>query len=270
MKKLRRILLVVVAAFSLFALVGCGNNSSEKTVKIGIMTSDAPIWKPIKKKLKKQNINLKLVEFNDFNQPDQALSQGELDINAFQHIYFLNNWNKTHHTNLVSIGTTVIAPLRVYSTKIKSINDLKAGDKVTVPNDATNEGRALQLLETAGLIKLKKTALPTVKDITKYNKKITVTPLDAAQTAHSLNDATAAIVNNTIAASADLPNNEVIYKEKITKKSKQWLNVIATDKKNKDDPTLKKVVKAYQSEANAKNIKKTYKGTTLPAWNLKL
>lgn len=270
MKKLRRVLLIVVAAFSLFALVGCGNNSNEKTVKVGIMTSDDPIWKPIKKKLAKEGINLKLVEFNDFNQPNQALSQGELDINAFQHIYFLNNWNKTHHTDLVSIGTTVIAPLRVYSPKIKSINDLKDGDKVTIPNDATNEGRALQLLETAGLIQLKKAALPTVKDITKYNKKITITPLDAAQTAHSLNDATAAVVNNTIAASANLPNKEVIYKEKITKKSKEWLNVIATEKKNKDNATYKKVVKAYQSEANAKNIKKQYKGTTLPAWNLKL
>jgi len=135
MKKLRRILLVLVSAFSLFALVGCGNNSSEKTVKVGIMASDAPIWEPIKTKLAKEGINLKLVEFNDFNQPNQALSQGELDINAFQHIYFLNNWNKTHNTDLVSIGTTVIAPLRVYSTKIKSINDLKAGDKVTIPTN---------------------------------------------------------------------------------------------------------------------------------------
>lgn len=271
MKKFRSVVLLVVAAFSIFALVGCGNNSSkEKTVKIGIMTSDAPIWEPIKTKLAKENINLKITEFNDFNQPNQALSQGELDINAFQHKYFLNNWNKTHNTNLVSIGTTVIAPLRVYSTKIKSINDLKSGDKVTIPNDATNEGRALQLLETAGLIKLKKAALPTVKDISQYNKKITITPLDAAQTAHSLNDATAAVVNNTIAASANLPSNEVIYKEKITKKSDQWLNIIATDKKNKDNPTFKKVVKAYQSKDNAKNIKKTYKGTTLPAWDLKL
>lgn len=270
MKKLRGFILVAVAIFSIFVLVGCGNNSSEKTVKIGIMTSDDPIWKPIKQKLKKQGINLKLVEFNDFNQPNQSLAQGELDINSFQHIYFMNNWNKARNTNLVSIGTTFIAPLRVYSTKLKSIDELKSGDKVTLPNDATNEGRALELLESAGLIELKKTALPTVKDITKYNKKITITPLDAAQTAHSLDDASAAVVNNTIAASANLPEDEVIYKEKVTKKSKPWINVIATDKKNKDNPTYKKVVKAYQSEANAKNIKKQYKGTTIPAWNLKL
>lgn len=89
MKKLRGVLFIVIAAFSIFVLAGCGSQSSEKTVKVGIMASDEPIWKPIQKKLKKQNIDLKLVTFNDYNQPNQALEQGELDINAFQHIYFL-------------------------------------------------------------------------------------------------------------------------------------------------------------------------------------
>ncbi|MQS88854.1 MetQ/NlpA family ABC transporter substrate-binding protein [Companilactobacillus mishanensis] len=269
MKKLRGVLFIVIAAFSIFVLAGCGSQSSEKTVKVGIMASDEPIWKPIQKKLKKQNIDLKLVTFNDYNQPNQALEQGELDINAFQHIYFLNNWNKAHNADLVPIGKTFIAPLRVYSTKISSIKDLKDGDKVTLPNDATNEGRALELLESAGLIELNKASLPTVKDITKYNTKIKVTPLDAAQTAHSLDDATAAIVNNTIAADAKLPAKEDIYTEKITKKSKRWVNVIATTKKNKDNATYKKIVKAYQTESNAKNLKKIYKDTTLPAWNMK-
>src|SRR5699024_12033432 len=111
-------------------------------------------WKVVKKELKKQDINLKIVEFNDYNQPNTALVQGEVDINAYQHTDFLNSWNKAHHTDLVSIGKTVIQPMALYSHKITKLSQLKNGDKIAIPNDASNEARALQLLEYNGILKL--------------------------------------------------------------------------------------------------------------------
>src|SRR5699024_8340321 len=137
----------------------------EKTVKIGITGSDDRVLKLVAKKVKKEGINLKVVEFSDYNQPNTALQQGEIDLNAFQTITFQNDWNKKHHTNIVSIGSTVIAPMALYSKKVTSLSEIKDGAKIAVPNDATNEGRALQLLESAGLIKLDSAKIPTLKDI---------------------------------------------------------------------------------------------------------
>lgn len=254
--------------FLLLIVAGCGkSSSSDKTVKIGIMGSDEKIWKPIKKKLAKQGINLKLVTFTDYNQPNAALTNHEIDLNAFQHTYFMNTWNKAHKTNIVSIGKTVRAPLRLYSKKVKSVADIKKGDQITIPNDSTNEGRALHLLQSAGLIKVNnKVKLPTPKNITQNKLNLKITAVDAAQTPRSLSDATAAIVNNEFAAEAKLPNKECIYKEKLNKASIPYINVIATNKVDKNNKTYKKIVKAYQSEATKKLIKKYYHGLSVPAW----
>lgn len=265
--KFAKIFLVVCAALSFFVLAGCGNNSSEKTVKVGIYGSDDRIWKPLATKLKKQGINLKLVEFNDYNTPNKALTQGELDINAFQNYHFMRDWNAANKGNVVSIGDTYIAPQRVYSDKIKSLSELKNGDKISIPSDATNEDRSLRLLRQAGLIKLNNASLHTVKDITQNKKHLKITPLDAAQTAHSLTDVTAAVVNNDVAQDANLKPQSAIYKEVINKESKPYVNIIATTKDKKNNATYKKVVKAYQTAYIAKKIKQVYKGSTYPAWN---
>ncbi|AXX64560.1 MetQ/NlpA family ABC transporter substrate-binding protein [Bombilactobacillus bombi] len=276
MKHINKIIQKVFLAISfvgvIFLAVGCGaQGSQEKTVKVGINNADEPIWKVVQQKVKKDHINLKIVEFSDYNQPNTALSQGELDINAFQHRFFLSNWNKAHHTNLVAIGNTVIQPMAVYSNKLTDIKQIKNGAKVAVPNDASNEARALQLLENAGLITLKNTKkkLPSTKDIqiNKLNLKFNV--LDAAQTAHSLGDVDVAVINGNVANAAKLSAKKVIYKEKISKQSKPWINIIVANKKDQHNKTYQKVVKAFQSADVAKAIKKVYGQGAVTVWNSK-
>lgn len=250
----------------LLIVSGCGKSSS-KTVKVGIMGSDKKIWKPIQTKLKKEGINIKLVTFTDYNQPNAALTNHEIDLNSFQHTYFMNTWNKAHKTNIVSIGKTVRAPLRLYSKKVKNVSAIKKGDQITIPNDSTNEGRALHLLQSAGLIKVdNKVSLPTPKNITENKLKLKITPVDAAQTPRSLTDATAAIVNNEFASEAKLPDSECIYKEKLNKASIPYINIIATNKADKNNKTYKKIVKAYQTAETKKLLKKYYHGLSIPAW----
>ncbi|WP_409076870.1 MetQ/NlpA family ABC transporter substrate-binding protein [Bombilactobacillus bombi] len=276
MKHINKIIQKVFLAISfvgvIFLAVGCGaQGSQEKTVKVGINNADEPIWKVVQQKVKKDHINLKIVEFSDYNQPNTALSQGELDINAFQHRFFLSNWNKAHHTNLVAIGNTVIQPMAVYSNKLTDIKQIKNGAKVAVPNDASNEARALQLLENAGLITLKNTKkkLPSTKDIqtNKLNLKFNV--LDAAQTAHSLGDVDVAVINGNVTNAAKLSAKKVIYKEKISKQSKPWINIIVANKKDQHNKTYQKVVKAFQSADVAKAIKKVYGQGAVTVWNSK-
>ncbi|KRN29321.1 ABC-type metal ion transport system, periplasmic component surface antigen [Lactobacillus selangorensis] len=273
MKKLKRVSLMVLLLLVTIVVAACGKQTAAaktQTVKIGIIGSDEKIWKPVVQKLKKEHINLKLVTFTDYNQPNTALQQGQIDLNSYQHSYFLNNWNKAHHADLVSIGKTDIGPMRVYSNKITKLSQLKKGDKVAVPNDATNEGRALQLLANANLITLDNAKLPTKKDIKSNKSGIVIEELDATQTAHSLDDVTAAVINNGVAADANLNPKKAIATEKLTKQSEQWINIIVARKKDANNPTYKKVVKAFQTEATAKKIKQVYKGSTEEAWNLKL
>lgn len=271
-KKLSRLLLIAFTALFIFVLAGCGNQSSkEQTVKVGISASDEPIWKVVKQNAKKDNINIKIVTFNDYNQPNTALAQGELDINAYQHKYFLDAWNKAHHTDLVSIGVTIIQPMALYSNKVTSLRDLKDGAKVSLPNDTTNESRALELLQSAGLITLKKgVKLASVKDVTSNKLNLKLTLLDANQTARSLGDVDASVVNANVASDAKLNPKKAIYREKVNKASKPWINLIATQKKDKDNKTYKKVVQDFHKKNVEKAINKVYGGNAVPAWKVDL
>ncbi|WP_179394164.1 MetQ/NlpA family ABC transporter substrate-binding protein [Lacticaseibacillus absianus] len=266
----------IVAALGLL-LTGCGQakkgSDADKTttVKIGIVGADQDIWNAVAKKVKKDGITIKIVQFQDYNQPNTALRDGDIDLNAFQHQYFLDNWNKEQNADLISIAKTVIAPAAVYSQKISSLKQLKKGDKISIPNDATNEGRALQLLEYAGLIKLNdKVALPTPRDITENKLSLDIQALDAAQLPASLPDVACSVVNSGVAVDAKLDPKKAIYREAITKKSIPWINIIAARKADKNNATYKKIVKAYQTDDIAKLIKKQYKGTEVTAWNIDL
>lgn len=263
--------ILFLVALLAVVLTGCGGSSSHtKTVKIGITGSDNRVWDAVEKKVEKEGIHIKLVEFSDYSQPNTALDQGEVDINAFQTVYFMDNWNKTHHTKIVSIGQTDIAPMALYSHKIHNLSELKNGSKIAIPNDPTNEGRALQLLASAGLIKLNSAALHTVKDITSNPKHLKIAQLDAGQTARSLNDETAAVVNSGVASDAKFDPKTAIYTEKVTAKSKPYVNIISANEKDENNPYYKKVVEAYQSEDIAKLTKKLYGNFQIPAWNYKI
>ncbi|WP_179395208.1 MetQ/NlpA family ABC transporter substrate-binding protein [Lacticaseibacillus absianus] len=269
MKLWKKVAVSLVLVLPLVGLAACGQ-SDDQTVKVGIMSNDKEIWQDIQKRLKKQDVNIKLVEFTDYNTPNQALLDGDVDLNSFQHHDFLDNWNKKHDAKLTAIGNTYIGPIRAYSDRLKSLQDLKQGDEVSVPNDATNEGRALELLEQQGLIKVKDVATPTVRDITENKLNLKFTELDAAQTARSLKDVAAAVVNNDIAAAAKLDPKDAIAVEKLSKASHPWINIIvAKAAKDKSNKTYQKIVKAYQTDRTAALLKKYYKGSTVPAWDTK-
>lgn len=252
------------------------SQTSQKTVTVGVVDSskaDVAIWNQVAKTAKeKYGITVKTKTFTDYNQPNKALKNGDIDLNAFQHQAFLDEWNKANKGDLVSIGKTVIAPIRLFSTKYKSINDLPDGATITVPNDATNESRALYVLKNAGLITFKKGTgkLATISDIKTNKKNLTIKEMDASQTARTLDDVDAAVVNNTYANAAKLNSKDVIYTEPVNKDSEQWINIIVARKQDKNNQAYKDVVKAYQTAAVKKLHKQYYGNTEKTVWDLNL
>lgn len=268
------VILVVVVVAGYFSFAG-GKKKEAETVTIGIMSGskqDDKVWKSVTKTAKdKYNLNFKFKKFTDYSQPNKALTSGSIDLNSFQHYAFLDAWNKANKTSIEPIGKTIIIPIRLYSNKVKNVKDIGNGSTIAVPNDATNESRALYVLKNAGLITLKSdTKLATVKSIAKNPKNLKIKELDASQTARSLSDVTAAVINGNYAETAGIDYKSAIYVEPVNKDSEQWINVIAANKKDKNKKAYKEVVKAYQSEATKKAIKDVYGTAELPAWDIKL
>lgn len=270
------IVVIIVIAVAAFFTFGHKKTEAKKTVTVGVVgqtNQDEKIWNQVKKTAKeKYGVTVKVKSFTDYNQPNKALQEGEIDLNSFQHKAFLNAWNKANKGTLVPIGNTVIAPIRLYSYKYKNINELPKNATIAVPNDASNESRALYVLKNAGLISFKKGTgkLATIADIEKNPKNLTIKELGAEQTARSLNDVDAAVVNNTYAIPAKLGDKQTIYTEPLNKDSEQWINVIVANKKDKDNEAYKAVVKSYQTDAVKKLIHKAYGNSEVTAWNLKL
>lgn len=194
---------------------------------------------------------------------------GDLQLNSFQHQRFLDNFNKEKGSNIVSIGDTVLAPLGLYSSKIKDVSEIKNGDRIAIPDDISNGSRALILLQTAGLIKVNGQAGDdlTKDDITENPLNLEIIALDASQTARSLDDVTAAAINNGMAIDAGyIPTKDAFFLEPVDDNSKPYINIIATKEENKDNEVLKKIAQAYQTDETAKAIDETTKGSSIPAW----
>lgn len=272
MKKVIRF--AVVTFVALFWLAGCSQGKAdtktkETTVKLGVIGEDTDVWDDVKARLKKENIELEYVKFTDYNQPNAALADGSIDLNAFQHQFFLDNYNEEHGTNLVSIGNTVNAPLGIYSNTIKKIEEVKEGAKVAIPNDVTNGGRALLLLQSAGLIKVdpSKGQTPTISDVTENDKKLKLTELDASQIARALNDVSLSVINSGVAVDAGFtPTKDAIFLEPVDDRARPYVNIIVARKEDETNRTYQKIVDTYQTEATAKVIEETSKGSSVPAW----
>lgn len=268
------VVFLLVAGF--FSFHGLGSKQSSKTITVGIMTptkADEKIWNQVKKTAKdKYGITVKYKTFTDYNQPNKALANGSIDLNAFQHYAFLKNWNKANNGSLVAIGKTFITPTHLYSSKYSSLKDLPDGATIAVPNDASNESRALFILKNAGLITLKKKAgtLATVADIKSNPHNLKIKELSAEQTARSLDDVDAAVVNTNYAQAAKLPDKEILYTEPVNKDSEQWINIIVANKKDRNNEAYKDFVKSYQTTQVKNLIKKAYGNNELAAWDLKL
>lgn len=257
-----------------FILVGCSSSSStkkEQTIRLGVTGGDLEIWKHVQTELAKEDINLEIITFSDYTQPNIALNEKQIDINAFQHYLYFETFIKDHGLDLSVIGETYIAPLGIYSKKIKDVKELKEGDKVAIPNDVTNGSRSLILLQTAGLITLKKdVALPTVKDIVDNPLKLNITELDASQTARAMDDVVISCINNGVAVDAGLiPTRDAIFLEPVNDQSKPYINVIVTRTEDQDNPLYKRFVEVFQTDETAKLLDEIFEGSLIPVWTQK-
>lgn len=281
MKKLGKI------ALGLALLVGfssCGNkenkneansnsNTKEKqTIKIGVVGEYNDVLNEVSKRYEEKTGNkVELVVFSDYNQPNEALESGDIDLNAYQHKKYLEEYNKDHKTDLVSIGNTMLAPLGIYSKKYKSLDEVKDNDEVVIPNDASNGARALFLLQDAGLIKVngKKGDSITVTDVKENPKNLKITEVDASQTARNLDSAAIAVVNDTFALDSKIATEYPALKFEDSKPTDDnpYVNIIVAKKDRKDDKVLNDFVKNYyQTDQTEKDYKKFTGGAWIPAW----
>ncbi|MBQ9219869.1 MAG: MetQ/NlpA family ABC transporter substrate-binding protein [Succinivibrio dextrinosolvens] len=267
----RNILLASVLSISAFA----SNAEALKEIKVGVVGDYVAQWDTVNELLKKENLKVKLVRYSDYATPNRALHDGEIDLNAFQHKAFLKNDIERNGYEIVDIGDTIITPLCIFNNKdkIKSVEEIQDGDIIAIPSDLTNGGRALKVLESAGLIKVdpSKGYTPTKADITEYVKKIKIREAESGILARILPDVSAALINGGNAYTAQLnPSSDSIYQENIDPKvnpaAAVLINVIAAKKDRANDPELMKVVEAYQTDAVADTILNAYKGAFLPAW----
>lgn len=264
MKKLTVILLGL-----LLLLSGCNSQASKdsdsKTVKVATTSAEAPTWELVQKLAKEKEIDLQIVKFDDYVQPNLALDSGEIDLNAFQTVVYFDEFKKERNLNLSAVGTTNIWPMGIYSKKVKSINEIKDGDQIIIPKDPTNLGRALLLLQKAELITLKQgfTGAGGLENIEENPKNLEITPVDAGQTPRGLDDAVASIINSDMAINAGLnPTNDPLFREDADNKA--YVNIIAAHTERKDDETFKEIVDIYHSKEVTDFIKSHFKGAAVP------
>ena len=241
--------------------------AQDKPLKIGVTGGPhAQILEQVKKIAEKDGLKIQIVEFSDYVQPNAALSAGDLDANIYQHKPYLDAQVKDRGYKLVKVADTVNFPIGIYSKKVKSLSELKDGAKFGIPNDPTNGGRVLLMLQEKGLIKLKAEAglKATPLDVTDNPKKIKFVEVDAAQLPRTLDDLDAAAINTNFALPAGLtPGKDSIAQENA---KGPYVNVIVVQEQNKDKPWVAKLIKAYQSEENRKFIQTEFKGSVLPGF----
>ncbi|MDF2932559.1 MAG: metQ [Chryseobacterium sp.] len=253
-------------AAGLLLLNACNSSKKEDPnyIKVGITSGpEQEIAETAKKVAKeKYNLEVELISFNDYVIPNEALNNGDIDANAFQHVPYLNEQSKQRGYKLAVIGNTFVYPIIAYSKKIKNISQLQNGSTIVIPNDPTNGGRSLLLLQKNGLLKLKEGVglLPKVTDITENPKQLKILEIEAPQLPRVLDDkeVVIAIINNNFAAQAGLDANEFgIFKED---KNSPYMNVVVSREDNKNDEKVKNFLKAYQSEEVAKKADEIFKG----------
>lgn len=257
MKKIK----ILLALITLIVLVACGDSSADANtdnegdepvvVKIGVNGSDGAQWPILKEKAAEEGIEIELIEFSDYILPNNALAQGDVDMNAFQHFAFLASYVAESGNALYPIGSTVFAPLGVYSEKIEDISEIVEGDKIAIPDDSTNQARALRLLETAGLITLAddfgRFGDPT--KITENPLNLEIIPMKAQQTPRVLPDVAVAVINNGIAGQAGFsPAEDPIFAESADDEDiYPYVNLIAVQEEEKDNEVFKKIVELYHT-----------------------
>lgn len=245
-------------------------SSDPINIKIGVVGEFNEVLEEVIKRYEEGTGNTaELVKFADYNQPNEALASGDIDLNAFQHHKFLNEFNEDRGSDLVAIGDTMLAPIALYSNKVKSLEELPEGAKIALPNDPSNGSRALFLLQDAGLIKVEGEPgdIIGLENITENSKNLELIEMDASETARSLDDVDCAIVNDTFALDSGLDKDTSIYTEDPKSDSvKQYINVIAARKEDENNENYKEFLKYYQTEETKEDFETFTKGSWIPAW----
>lgn len=239
-----------------------GQEKDLKTVKIGVTGSDGEVWPILKEKAKAEGIEIELIEFADYTLPNQALANGDIDLNSFQHIAFLSQFTKENKADLTPIGATIIAPMGIYSEKLKSIDDIEDGARIAIPDDPSNQARALKLLESAGLIKLADDfgLFGDPSKIVENPKKLDIYPIVAQQTPRVLPDVAASVINNGVAGQAGFdPVKDPIYLEDSDNENTlPYVNIFAARSADKNNETYQRIIELYHEE----DVKKAVEADT--------
>lgn len=275
---LKKTVIISLAALACAGCIaGCGSDKKDaasadpaKTkneIKVGTTPGySEQVVEFVAKEAEKEGLKVTIVPFSDYVTPNQALAQGDIDVNSYQHVPFLEAFNEKNDTKLVPIGNTYLAPLRLFSNKHKTLSDLPNGASIAIPNDPSNGGRALLLLEKNGLLKLKEGVNPVkavVSDIASNPKNLKIIELEAPQLPRALEDCDASIINGGYAVSAGLDPKTALAQEDNTS---PYVNVIAAREQDKDNPTYQKFVKIFQTEATRKYINDNFQVTLIPGF----
>lgn len=284
----RSFLLGGAAVLGSFALTACGGNSatSSSAATSGAATSSsasngtvitvgaspsphAEILKAVEDEIKAAGYELKVVEYNDYVQPNVALSEGDLDANYFQHKPYLDNYNQENGTDLVSAAAIHFEPMGIYAGKSSDIKNVPDGAKIAVPSDATNEARALLLLQDQGVLKLKDGAglEATKNDIAENPHNVEFVEVEAASVPRTLQDADFGVINGNYALSAGLDTSATLASEGAgSEAAKTYANIVAIRKGEEETDKTKALVKALTSDTAKKFIENQYKGSVIPVF----
>ena len=282
---MKRITTFMSAIMLVFALTACGASQTdtepeaeesaaapaeEVTVRIGLTgTFNEDIWAPTAEVLEKEGIHLEYVQFSNFSLPNDALNNGDIEMNAFQHHAFLENEIANYGYEITPIGDTYIIPMSIFSDKITDLSQLKDGDTVAIPNDATNGGRALKLLESAGILTTDPAvgASPTISDITDYNIQVEFVEVDANLVYSTMPDVTIAVVNGNYALDSGLRMEDALFQE-TEFADNSYFALIAVRTEDAENPVYQRIVEVYQSQRTIDVFNNEFSGFFIPAWTL--
>ncbi|MEV7974000.1 MetQ/NlpA family ABC transporter substrate-binding protein [Cellulomonas sp. NPDC089187] len=275
---MKRTLTAALSAVTLAVLAACSSGSPQAvpteastedpvTVTIGVTDIDKDYWDTFTELAAEEGITVELKNFTDYQQPNPALSNGQLDLNQFQHLLFLANYNENSNDDLVAIGSTVIYQLGLYTEKgYATPDDIPDGAQIAIPNDPTNQARALLVLQSAGLISLKDggNALSTPAEVVAEDSRVQVVPVDANQTAVQLRSLDGAVINNNFAADAQIDPTTAIYSDlEDTDTARPYVNVFAARAEDADNPLFATLIEIYHRPEVIDQVLESNKGTAV-------
>lgn len=259
--------LTAAAVIAASSLVACGSGSgSSEVVRIGTTDGSKKAWQIFEKKADEAGVKLEVVNFGDYNTPNRALSEDQLDVNLFQHLLFLAEYNVGAGDDLTPVGATEVVPLALFWKDHDSLDGIE-GKSISIPKDSSNQGRAINVLADAGLLTLKKEGIitPSPADIDEEKSKVKVTPVDAAQTTTAYGEGTPAIINNSFLDRAGIDPNSAIYQDDPSSASAEpFINVFVTKKEDKDDPKVAKLAELWHDQEVLDAVAEDSGGTSVP------